>query len=127
MGFSFKNIKKNLQRQQEDPYFAIKFQYKMQRIFIYFIMGIIAITFISMIWNFNVSSSMGRIVQVFMIFIMFYLLYQIYSRTLLPIKKTLQHYELSPQEITENKIDVAKEVDNILDNYDTDGNRKQKV
>jgi len=123
MGFSLKNIKTNWQKSQQDPYFAQKFQYKIQRIFVYFIMAIIGVTFINLIWNFKDSSAYGLIIRIFMIFIMLYLLYQIYAKTLLPTKKIIQHYESNPTPISSKHIDVRAEVDDILSGFDKDGNR----
>ena len=123
MAFSLKNIKSNWQKTQQDPYFAIKFNYKIQRIFVYFIMVIIGFTFISLVWNFKSSGTMGNIVRIFMVFIGIFMLYQIYAKTILPTKKIIQHYEASPQAISSKVIDVKKEVSEILDSFDERGNR----
>ena len=123
MGFSFSNIKENWKKTQQDPYFSTKFQFKIQRIFIYFIMIVIAITFINLILNFHDSSSMGIVVRLFMILIGVFLLYQIYSKTILPTKKILQHYESSPTAISSKYVNVKQEVDDILNQFDKDGKR----
>jgi len=124
MGFKFSNIKKNIQKSQQDPYFALKFEYRMKRYFIYFIMIVVGFTFIQLIWNFNSSSSMGNVVRVFMIFVGGYMMYQIYIKTLLPIKKSIQHYDMSPSNIIAGEtINVAQEVDDILNKFDKDGKR----
>lgn len=123
MAFSLKNIKSNWQKSQQDPYFAIQFNYKIQRIFVYFIMVIIGFTFISLVWNFKSSGMMGNIVRIFMVFIGIFMLYQIYAKTILPTKKIIQHYEASPQAISSKVIDVKKEVSEILDSFDERGHR----
>ena len=123
MGFKFSNIKKNWQKSQQDPYFSIKFQYKIQRVFIYFIMGIIAIAFITLVYNFKSTGTMGNVVRLFMFFIGIYILYQIYDKTILPTKKIIQHYESSPTAISSKVVDVNKEVDDILSKFDEDGQR----
>ena len=126
MAFKFKNLKDNLVKTQQDPYFAIKFQYRMQRYFVYFILAIIAVTFITMIWNFKTTTSYGWVIRIFMVFIMVYLLYQIYAKTILPTKKILQHYENVPTPISSKFIDVPAEVDSILAKFDKDGNKIKK-
>lgn len=123
MGFSFKNIKTNWQKTQQDPYFSTKFTYKMQRIFVYFIMAVIGVTFINLIWNFKSSSSMGLLVRLFMVVIGIYLLYQIYAKTLLPTKKILQHYENSPTPIASTAVNVGQEIDDLLNQFDADGKK----
>lgn len=86
-------------------------------------MAIIGITFVSLVWSFNSSGTMGNIVRIFMVFIGIFMLYQIYAKTILPTKKILQHYEASPQAISSKVIDVKKEVTDILDSFDKNGNR----
>jgi hypothetical protein len=76
------------------------------------------------VWNFKSSSTMGNVARVFMIFMGFYLLYQIYAKTILPLKRTIQHYEMSPQAVNSKIIDVPQEVDSILNQFDKDGKRK---
>ena len=85
-------------------------------------MAIIGVTFLNLIWNFKSTGTYGLIIRVFMLFIMFYLLYQIYSKTILPTKKIIQHYESAPTPISSKYIDVKSEVDDILKNFDNDGN-----
>jgi hypothetical protein len=123
MAFKIKNIKENWNRTQQDPYFSIKFQYKVQRMFVYFIMAIIGITFLMLVINFKSTGPMGIVVRVFMIFIGIFMLYQIYAKTILPTKKIIQHYESSPTAISSKVIDVGKEVDDILNKFDKDGKR----
>ena len=108
---------------QQDPYASIKLQYRMQRLFIYFIMAIIGITFINLVWKFQSTGTMGNFVRVFMVCIGVFMLYQIYAKTILPTKKILQHYEMSPQPISSVHVDVPTEVDNILNKFDEHGNR----
>lgn len=126
MGFNFKNIKSNWNRAQQDPYFAIRFNYKIQRIFIYFVMFIIGITFVSLVYNFKSSGTMGNVVRIFMVFIGIFMLYQIYSKTILPTKKIIQHYEASPTAISSKVINVKSEVDTILSKFDSQGKRIEK-
>ena len=126
MGFNFKNIKQNMLKTQQDPYFAVKFNYKVQRIFIYFVMAIIGVTFLMLVWNFKSTGVMGNVVRVFMVFIGIFMLYQIYAKTILPTKKILQHYESSPTATSSKIIDTAKEVDDLLSQFDENGKRIKK-
>ena len=123
MAFRIKNIKENWTKTQQDPYFSIKFQHKVQRMFVYFIMAIIGVTFLMLVINFKSTGPMGIVVRVFMIFIGIFMLYQIYAKTILPTKKIIQHYESSPTAISSKFINVEKEVDDILNKFDKDGKR----
>lgn len=123
MAFRIKNIKENWTKTQQDPYFSIKFQHKVQQMFVYFIMAIIGVTFLMLVINFKSTGPMGIVVRVFMIFIGIFMLYQIYAKTILPTKKIIQHYESSPTTISSKFINVEKEVDDILNKFDKDGKR----
>jgi len=122
--FSISNIKKNWNQNLQDPFASVKFNYKVTKIFVYFIMGIISIIFIRLIYtqikSFNAYS---LLIGGFMGVIMVYLLYNIYSKILLPQRKIMDHYENVPTPISSHHINVKAEVDEILNKFDKSGKK----
>lgn len=110
---------------QQDPFANAKFNYKVTRIFTYGIMLIISVMFIRLIYTqFKTPSMYGSLIGGFMIVIFIYMLYSIYSKVLLPQKKIISHYENSPTNISTKHVDVEKEINEILSNFDVNGKRK---
>lgn len=119
------NIKGNWTRNMQDPFANAKFNYKVTRLFVFFIMGIIAFIFIKMIYNqFKDGTTYGLLIAGAMIIIMVYLLYNIYSKVLLPQQKILNHYQNMPTAIETRTINVKEQIDDILGQFDEKGRRK---
>lgn len=126
MAFHPKNIKKNWTSLQQDPYASIKMQARVTQYLVYFIMIIIAVVFIRIIWSsLHGASAYSLLISGITFVIMIYLLWTIYARTILPQKKILSHYENNPTPLSHKYIDVKNEVDEILNNFDKNGNRKK--
>lgn len=102
-----------------NPYAEIKTQYYAMRIFVIIISLIIAVTIIIAIIKMNSRfSAMTLLVQAAMVLVGFFIIQKMYFIVLSPIKKTLEHYEVNPSTQTTKFVDVGKEVDDILNEFD---------
>lgn len=113
-------IKERWNRVKGSPYASLKFQYGVTKGVIIMLILFISYTLIKIILTYDGGSSImtmtmrGIILVVMVVFAL-----KAWS-TLAPLKKTLKQYEQNPvaQKSTGEKIDVVKEVNEILDNIE---------
>jgi hypothetical protein len=98
-------ISSNWNKTRQDPYIAVKMNYRAVKYMIIFICGLIAVNIITAIINMNgKSSAMSLLVRFAMVLVGFFIIQRMYFGVLNPLKKTLEHYELNPIKIKDGSI-----------------------
>jgi hypothetical protein len=134
LGNLFKNydprvIKDRWNRVRADPYAALKFQYQVTKWIVIGLILFIVVQLGIVIYKYDGrSSAMTMIVRAVMLFVMVMVTIKAWG-TLTPLKNALKQYEQVPvsEKNTFKEINVEKEVDDILSQFDDKGRRiKQK-
>ena len=126
---NLKNIGKNLQTIQNNPYMHQKFMYKAYKYVIILVGALIMYQIGKMIYkNINTSSgnSMTMLTSAFMLLVGIIIFGKLW-RFMTDMKKNLMHYEAHPTNITssleDSQVDSMKVIDDLLLKYDKKGGK----
>ena len=114
---------------KSNPYAALKFQYQVTKWIVIALILFIVVQLGLVIYKYDGrSSSMTMIVRAVMLFVMVMVALKAWG-TLAPLKNALKQYEQIPiaEKNTFREIDVKKEVDDILTQFDADGKRIKPI
>lgn len=105
---------------KNNPYAALKFQYWIALCLIVVLCIFIAFTLLKLIVGYDGGSSiMTMVIRIVMFVVMVIIILKAWQ-TLTPLKNAMKHYEQNPstKKSSSEKIDVVKEVDDILLNIE---------
>jgi len=129
--FKPSNIKKNLEIVRNSPLAGLRFRYTATKALMVFIGGFLLYQIIKLITSFNGRSSLAtKITSIAMLVVFVIIVMNMYSQ-LKGLRKTIKQYEEYPQlknnlsEKIYSKIDIDKEIDDILKKYEEESKSKK--
>lgn len=121
-----KNIKRNYNLVRENPYASLKFQYMIYVFFMVTILIVLTYQFVKMFMRFRAGSGVMAIVgSILMLLIMVVVFFTTFNQLSI-LHRTMKQYDKKPSESKEfKKVDVASEVDEILNHFGEKDEKKK--
>lgn len=120
-----KNVRKNWSIVKSSPYASLKMQYVSAKIIVGTLIAFIAYSMVKIIIMYNGGSSfMTLLGRVIMVALLLFIAFKTWS-TLGPFKQRLEAYEKSPQHKTYKRLNVKKEIDDIIASFEHKGGRNK--